>query len=264
MMDVEGLNLSTIAKLFSDETAAWQYLEQTRWPNGPICPHCGIVNHAYFLEPESGIRTTRTGDTSYRRLWKCGDCRQKFSVLVGTIFEDSHIPVSKWLLAVHLMCAGKNGVSALELSRQLGIAYRSAWFMAHRIRYAMARPPLVDKLSGTVEADETYIGGKAHGKRGRGAANKTPVVTLVERDGEARSQVVANVTGENIGAILHEQVKPDATLVTDSYPVYTKPGKDFAAHHTVDHGAGNMPARMVKGRRRSGCIATRWKASSPS
>ena len=110
--------------------------------------------------------------------------------------------------------------------------------MCYRIRYAMSRPEQTEKLDGIVEADETYMGSKAHGKRGRGAANKTPVVTLVERNGEARSQVVANVTGENIGAILHQQVEPDATLMTDSYQAYTKPGEQFAAHHTVDHGAG--------------------------
>src|SRR5579872_280330 len=163
------LNLSTLAKQYSDEEAAWLYLEQTRWSDGPICPHCGTVHHAYYLAPKSGTRTTRKGNTTYRRLWKCGDCRKQFSVLVGTIFEDSHIPLSKWLLAYYLLCAGKNGVAALELSRILGIAYSSAWFMAHRIRFAMARTDGSEKLSGTVEADETYIGGRAHGKRGRGA-----------------------------------------------------------------------------------------------
>lgn len=233
----DELNLSTLAKQYSDETAAWAYMESIRWPNGPVCPHCGTINHAYYLAPKSGERTTKTGKVSYRRLWKCGDCRQQFSVLVGTIFEDSHIPLSKWLIAYYLICAGKNGVAALELSRILGIAYSSAWFMAHRIRFALSRPDGQDKLGRVVEADETYIGGKAKGKRGRGAANKTPVVTLIERDGEARSQVVTNVTGENIKAVLQKHVAPEATLMTDSFPVYNKPGQEFAAHHTVDHGA---------------------------
>ncbi|MGH2503208.1 MAG: IS1595 family transposase [Ktedonobacterales bacterium] len=236
MVDESTLTLSTLAAHFSDEDAAYELMEATRWSDGPICPHCGSVNHAYFLAPKSGARTTRTGKTTYRRLWKCGDCREQFSVLVGTIFEDSHISLSKWLLAIHLLCAGKNGVSALELSRTLGIAYRSAWFMCHRIRYAMARPPLVDKLTGTVEADETYVGGKHHGKRGRGAEGKTPVFTLVERDGEARSQVMKRITGENVRAALDAQVDHEATLMTDTYPVYRKPGKAFAAHEMVDHG----------------------------
>lgn len=234
----ELLNLSQIAKHFSDEAEAYKVVERLRWPNGPVCPHCGVIGHAYFLEPQSGARKTRTGKETYRRVWKCGACRKQFSVLVGTIFEDSKIPLSKWLLAIHLMCSGKNGVSAHELHRMLGIAYRSAWFMAHRIRYAMERPPLVDKLQGTVEADETYVGGRAHGKRGRGAANKVPVVTLVERDGEARSQAMKHVTGENIKEVLQENVEPTARLMTDGYQVYTAAGKEFASHETVNHGAG--------------------------
>lgn len=198
------LNLSTIAKHFSSEEAAYELIESLRWPDGPICPHCGSVDHSYFLTPMNGYRTTSTGKVSYRRIWKCGDCRQQFSVLVGTIFEDSKIPLSKWLLAIHLLCQGKNGVSAHELHRTLDITYKSAWFMAHRIRYAMAHQPLAgmldstEQLSGIVEADETYMGGKAKGKRGRGAANKTPVVTLVERDGQARSQVMEHVQARTL------------------------------------------------------------------
>ena len=131
------LNLSTIAKQYSDEETAWTFFESIRWPNGPICPHCGSVNHAYYLAPKAGTRTTSTGKVSYRRLWKCGECRETFSVLVGSVFEDSKIPLSKWLMAFHMMCAGKNGVAALELQRTLGVTYKTAWFMAHRIRYAM-------------------------------------------------------------------------------------------------------------------------------
>lgn len=143
--------------------------------------------------------------------------------------EHSHIPVSKWLLAIHLLNAGKNGVSALELSRTLGVGYRAAWFMAHRIRSALApaESEPQEKLSGVVEADETYIGGRAHGKRGRGAANKTSGVTLVERNGEARSQVVTNVTGENIREVLKKHAEGNTIPVTDSFPVYEKPGKEL-------------------------------------
>jgi transposase-like protein len=212
-MDEKNLTLFTIAKQFNDEEAAWLFLEEMLWPNGPICPHCGVMNHAYFLMPKNGMRTTSTGKVSYRRLWECGDCHQQFSGLVGTVMEHSHVPVTKWLLAIHLMNAGKNGVAALELSRILGIGYRAAWFMVHRIRFAMAPDEAhQEQLSGTVEADETYIGGRAHGKRGRGAANKTPVVTLIERGGDARSQVVTNVTGENVKAILTKHAETGATL----------------------------------------------------
>lgn len=245
---VAVLNLSTIAKQFSDEAAAWAFMEATRWPNGPICPHCGSVDHAYYLEPKEGTRATRTGKTTYRRLWKCAECRKQFSVLVGTIFEDTKIPLSKWLLATHMLSAGKNGVAALELSRVLGIGYRAAWFMAHRIRYAMQRPPLSDKLSGTVEADETYIGGKHHGKRGRGALGKTPVVTLVERDGEARSQVMEHVTGSNLKAVLTDQIAQDAVIMTDTLNVYKPAAADFAAHETVDHGKDEYAKDTPNGR----------------
>ena len=166
------LNLSTLAKHFSDEEAAWTFLERIKWPNGPICPHCGSVDHAYFLQPRTGKRTTSTGKRSYRRIWKCADCRQPFSVLVGTVMEHSHILVSKWLLAIHMLNAGKNGMAALELSRILGIGYRAAWFMAHRIRYGMATGQQPSKLKGTVEADETYLLTSALAPQARGYTNR--------------------------------------------------------------------------------------------
>jgi transposase-like protein len=238
--DSADLNLSAIAKHFSDEDAAYQLVEKMRWPNGPICPHCGVVGTAYFLAPKDGTRTTSTGKASYRRVWKCADCRQQFSVLVGTIFEDSKVPLSKWLLAVHMMQAGKNGVAALELQRTLGVSYKTAWFMAHRIRYAMAQHPLVDMLSGIVEADETYIGGVEKGKRGRPGkdSKKTPVVSLVERGGKVRSKVVTDVSGANLKEVLDSNIAPDARLMTDSFVAYREPGKAFASHETVDHSKG--------------------------
>lgn len=229
------LSLINLAKHFADEAAAWALVESIRWPDGPVCPHCGVIDHAYFIEPKKP-RTTRTGKVSYRRLWKCGDCSKQFSVLVGTIFEDSKIPLSKWLLAVHLMCAGKNGTSANELHRTLGITYKSAWFMCHRIRYAMEQGPLSSLLAGTVEADETYIGGKR--KRIPGVANtdlKVPVVTLVERDGDAHSRVMPTVTGKTIRHHLTAQVSPDAALMTDESSLYVGAGKDFASHEAVHH-----------------------------
>ena len=143
--DAATLTLSTIAKRYSDEGEAYLFVESLRWPNGPICPHCGIVDEATYLAPKEGQRKTRTGKVSNRRVWQCNECRKQFSVLIGTIFEDSRIPLSKWLLGIHLMCAGKNGVAAIELKRQLGIAERSAWFMAHRIRYAMAHESLTSR-----------------------------------------------------------------------------------------------------------------------
>src|SRR6185437_8242355 len=159
---------SILAPHFQDEDKAREYLEATRWPDGCICPHCGLVGEAYKLTPKikevdptpkqqlkseatKRIRKPRKG------LWKCAGCRKQFTVTVGTIFEDSHIPLHKWLLAIHLVCASKKGVSAHQLMRMLDIKqYKSAWFMAHRIRYAMTQEPLASKLTGVIELDETY------------------------------------------------------------------------------------------------------------
>ena len=248
----QKLTLSKVAKEFSDEAKAWQCMEQIRWPNGPICPHCGTTS-AYFLQPKAD-RYTRTGHASARRVWKCAGCRKQFSVLIGTIFEDSRIPLSKWLLALYLMCSGKNGVSAHELHRELEITYKSAWFMAHRIRYAMEQQPLASKLSGIVEADETYIGGREPGKRGRpgAASKKTPVVLLVERNGEARSRAVARVDRETLRQALDEHVADEAHLMTDDLGPYRTLGTRFAKHETVFHGVkeyarGNVHINTAEG-----------------
>src|SRR5439155_27310723 len=132
-------------------------LERLRWPNGVVCPKCGVVGEAYRMKSMPGS-STRKG------VWRCHACKQQFTVTVGTIFEDSHIPLGKWLMAIHLLCASKKGMSAHQLHRMLGVTYKSAWFMAHRIRYAMSKPPLVSKLRGIVEADETFVGGKPHNR----------------------------------------------------------------------------------------------------
>jgi len=181
-MEAGDLNLSSIATYFSDEAAAYRLVEAIRWPNGPVCPHCGTTNRAYHLKNQK----TRSGKVSQRSLWKCKDCRHQFTVTIGTIFEDSHIPLSKWLLGVFLINTGKNGVSSHELSRSLNITIKAAWFMGHRLRHAMERIPSDRLLSGIVEADETYVGGQisGHGK-GRKLDNKTAVATLPERGGEA-------------------------------------------------------------------------------
>jgi transposase-like protein len=189
-MEAADLNLSSIATYFSDESAAYAVVESIRWPNGPVCPHCGSVDRAYHLKNQK----TRSGKVSERSLWKCKDCRKQFTVTIGTIFEDSHIPLSKWLLGAFLINTGKNGVSAHELQRSLGITLKAAWFMAHRLRHAMARMTHEPLLDGIVEADETYIGGKRKGTPpGRPGQNshKAPVVTLVERKWSA----VVSATG---------------------------------------------------------------------
>jgi transposase-like protein len=249
------LTLATAARALGDEAFAWELMEAFRWPNGPVCPHCGSTK-AYYLAPKDGARTrtriladgtTKTA-TSHRRVWKCGDCRKQYTVLVGSVFEDSRIPVGKWLYAVHALATAKNGVAANELRRDLGIDMKSAWFMLHRIRYAMARPPLVHQLNGVVEADETYMGGKAKNMHkadrerkitGTGGVDKVPVLTLVNREtGEARSQVMRTVTSKNVGKVLHEHISPAASLMTDQSNLYPEAGKAFKSHERVDHGKG--------------------------
>lgn len=229
----DDLTLMGIMARFSTEESARAYFEQSRWPDGPVCPHCGNCDseriYAIAPNPEKKIRPG---------LYKCAECREQFTVTVGTVMEDSHVPLNKWLIAFYMMCASKTQVSALQLQRQLEIgSYRTAWFMCHRIRHALKDvfPSEGDKLDGTVEADETYVGGKRRGK-GRGyIGNKTPVVSLVERDGRVRSTVVPMVSGDALGALLRANVKPTAHLNTDESPVYTKAGQDFASHDTVNH-----------------------------
>ena len=241
---MENLNLVTLAKNYSDEASAWEFFEQVRWPDGPICPHCGTVGEAYKL----GAKKTRQGKPSPRRVWKCRGCRKEFTVLVGTVFERTHVPLSKWLLGLHLFCAAKNGVSAHEISRQLGVTLKTGWFMMHRLREAAAQPPLGEKLEGVIEMDETYWGGRRRGTpRGRPgiASHKTPVVVLVQRDGVARAEVVTQVNEKNLGRVLRSMCIRRAQLMTDELRAYRKPGREFASHETVTHSRGEYARGRV-------------------
>ncbi len=234
------LTFSVVDERFQEPLKAAEYLESIRWPNGPVCPHCGEAERKPYKLPHKT-----------RRLWKCAACRKQYTVTVGTIFEGSHIPLHKWLLAFFLLCSSKKGMSAHQLHRMLGITYKSAWFMAHRIRYAMAQPPFARQLGGIVEADETYVGGKPRRsnrkqyapldpmqprkqKTGRGT-DKTPVLALVERGGRLRSFRIATVDGETLGRAIREHVSRDAHLRTDSFSSYKKVGAEYASHETVDH-----------------------------
>src|SRR6266446_1795073 len=227
-MENKALNLMDLAEQFHSPDSAREYLEALRWPDGPICPHCGVEGEAYKLTPKAKepreIEYETKDELRKRRvrkprrgLWKCAGCRKQFTVTVGTIFEDSHIPLNKWLLAFHLVCASKKGMSAHQLHRMLGVTYKSAWFMAHRIRYAMTQEPLSSKLTGTIEMDEVYIGGKRRrtqphavkpGQRAQDRlspfADKAAVVSVLQRGGKVRSTHVERVTGENLRAVLDE------------------------------------------------------------
>ena len=201
--------------IYADADKAREYLESIRWPDGPICPHCGVVDSATFMHGKSH----RAG------LYQCKECAKQFSVMVGTLYERSHIPLNKWLLATHLLCSSKKGISAHQLWRNLGFgSYRTAWFMAHRIREGMA-PKRSDQRGGEgkiVEADTTYVGGKEKNKhrdkrvgRAKGNNEKQVVHTLVERGGRARSDHLARVNGKTIREVLSKQVHPKSALMTD-------------------------------------------------
>lgn len=220
-MEHGELNLITLAQHFSDEEKAREYIESLRWPDGPICPHCGEINNAYRLKPQE----SKKGKHVRAGVWKCGGCREQFTVTVGTIFEDSHIPLSKWLLAYHLLCASKKGMSAHQLHRMLKVTYRSAWFMAHRIRYTMTQEPLSSKLEGIIEIDETYVGGKLRKQRtkeGKDAnkrnktKNKASVVSVLQRGGKVQSRHVERVTAENLKPMVEAMVSETAHVMTDS------------------------------------------------
>ncbi|MGB6690793.1 MAG: IS1595 family transposase [Terracidiphilus sp.] len=235
------MNLNSIARQFSDSEDARAFLESQRWPDGVVCPFCGLVGEAYRLKAkQTSKKPVRPG------VWKCAGCRKQFTVTVGTIFEDSHIPLNTWLMAIHLLCSSKKGMSAHQLHRMLGITYKSAWFMAHRLRYALTHGSIFPKLSGTVEIDETYIGGKMRagsqapkqGKRTKDRHchidNKAPVVALVQRDGRVRSVHMPRVTADNLRAVVRQTLMPDVRVMTDTSTV-AKGALLGREHYQVNH-----------------------------
>lgn len=217
------------APRFTNEDKAREHLEAIRWPNGAECPHCGLIN-ATKLEG----RHHRPG------LYQCNSCREQFTVTVGTVFERSKIPLHKWLLATHLICASKKGMSSKQIERMLGVTYKTAWFMTHRIREAMKADD-TGPLGGhgkIVEADETFVGGKARNRAFRKPAKKQMVMTLVERGGQARSFHVANIHGATLRSVLATSVDRASTLMSDDYIAYREVGREFAGgHFPVIHSA---------------------------
>jgi transposase-like protein len=228
-------------KTFTDEHAARVHFEKMRWPDGPICPHCGTVDEATELHGES----TRPG------LYKCRACKKPFTAIMGTLYEKSHIPLHKWLLATHLMTASKKGISAHQLWRMLGFgSYRTAWFMAHRIREGMRElfPEETGPLGGegkTVEIDETFVGGleknKHRNKRkhaGTGGAGKEAVFSLIERKGRVRSHHVTEVSAKTLRPILQAHVDAATFIMTDEGGAAKKIGSEFERHDSVNHSIG--------------------------
>jgi transposase-like protein len=244
----QRLSIFKLADQLRTEADAYLYLEQLRWGDRPVCPHCGSVRKPYFLNPENGAsRKTRTGSASQRRVWKCADCRKQFSVLTGTVLHGTKIEIRKWVLVMFEMAANRNGMSAREIQRKYDVTAESAWFMAHRIREAMKRDPIAGLFTGRVVADETWYGGKHknrhasdHRARGKGVTDKTPIMSLVSREtGEVRSHVVNDVKPGNLRAVLTENVDPKAThLHTDTSGPYISLGPEFASHQAVNHKIG--------------------------
>ncbi|HZQ12686.1 MAG TPA: IS1595 family transposase [Pseudolabrys sp.] len=218
-------------KIFHDENAARAHMERLRWPEGPICPHCGNSDQEAIKRLD--------GESHRPGLFQCNACREHFTVTVGTVMERSHIPLHKWVLAFHLMNASKKGISAHQMHRMLAITYKSAWFMCHRIREAMGGPTTKGGMGGVghqVEADETYYGNTSkrakHYKKGH--SQKSGVVALVNPGtGETRAFVVKPATSETIKNILWTNVHRGTTLVTDESPLYLQ--ADYKRHEKVRH-----------------------------
>lgn len=242
--------IDIFAPRFQSEDAAREHLEALHWPEGPTCPHCGSDN-AKRLPPQKGRKTKAHPEGVIRRgVVQCNDCRQQYTVTVGTVFESSKVALNKWLLANHMLCASKKGISGHQMARMLGVTYKTAWFMMHRIREAMkdtGGEPM-GGLGVTVEADETYVGGKVKNRKakqqpkrvGRPSpfAGKQPVVSLVERGGKVRSFHVANVNGETLRAVLLTNVNRESWLMTDELPAYKGVGKEYTGHGVVVHSKG--------------------------
>jgi transposase-like protein len=233
---------------FSDLDVCTDFVAKLRWPNGPVCPRCGCVEYSYL--------TTR-------RLWKCKGCKKQYSVKLGTIFEDSPLGLDKWLPAVWLIANSKNGISSHELGRALGVTQKSAWFMLHRIRLAMQARSFV-KLSGEVEVDETYIGGKARHmhkaereRRGidKGRPNpkaKTAVLGMIERGGAVHAEVVPNIKAKTVRPRIYESVQVGSRLYTDALSTYSSMNMAFD-HKVIDHAE-----RYVDGQVHTNTIENFW------
>ncbi len=223
--------------IFHDEAKALAHIETSRWNGSPFCPHCGSV------------AVKKMGGKTQAGMFLCNDCRDKFTVRTGTVMERSHVPLHKWLLAFHLMAASKKGMSAKQMERMLGVTYKTAWFLCHRIREAMNGAGTDGPLGGegkVVEVDETYVGGKDKNRhaskrttaKGPKLVEKMAVVSLVERGGNVRSFQVANVTGPTLRSVIVQNADRASWLMTDEHSGYKSVGREFKAHSAVAHGHG--------------------------
>ncbi len=230
---LKDLTLIQIIDKFPTDDTAREHLESIRWEKGIVCPKCQCSDQSCFSTIAANPKKKVRAGLRY-----CSNCKSQFTVTIGTIFEDSHIPLRKWLIAWYLICSSKKGISSLQLQRLLELgSYRSALFMAHRIRYALQDSIFTDKLSGTVEADETFIGGKGKGQGSK--SNKTPVVSMVERGGNVRSQVMQSVNGTNLKKAIRDNVLICSEVHTDANHGYRGLEPKYE-HHSVKHCAGEF------------------------
>ena len=229
--------VKNIPKACADEDAAVTFLEYQRWGDNPVCPHCGS-HKVYQMKGRDGNRNARY-------LWRCNECNKQYTVRIGTVFEESRIPLRHWCYAFWAACASKKGVSALQISRMTGVSYKSALFMMHRIRFAMTDDHSTPApMTGIIEVDETYVGGKPRNKgaqnikkRGHGT-DKTPVVAMVQRGGSVRAMVMPKVNGKNLKKVLAENIDKSARIMTDEAAYYKGLKRQHRSHETVVHSRG--------------------------
>ncbi len=242
-------NILDVVKHFPDETACRNFLAESRWGKTPVCVHCGSSRKIYKV--------------SGGKLLKCADCRKQFSVRVGTIFEDSALPLQTWFMAIYLLTAHKKGISSVQLGKDIGVTQKTAWFMLHRIRFAVRTKSFEKPLDGTIEADETFIGGKEKNKhfdkrtketQGRSLETKSAVFGIRQREGVVIAQRVYRVDSANLFPILIKQVSPDANVITDEMSAYRKLNKHFKNHSQIDHGR----KEYVRGNIHTNSIESFW------
>ena len=208
----EKYNLFYFFKQFPDEDSCRKYLEKRRWRDTPTCPHCGYTQKIYRY---------KNGKT-----FKCAHCKKQFKVTTGTIYENSNMPLQKWFLTFYLISLSKKGISSIELSKTIGVTQKTAWYLLHKVRYMLEHRTSDNQLRGIIEVDETYIGGKMKGKRGRGSENKTPVFGAVQRKGRLSITPVENTRRKTLEPIIYRCIKNGSSIMSDEWWAYTKLGKD--------------------------------------
>ena len=240
MFNQKFKSLLDVVKYFPDETTCRNFLAKARWGNKPVCVKCGSFRKIYSL---------REG-----KVFRCADCGKEFTVRVGTIFEDSALPLQKWFMAIYLLTAHKKGISSMQLSRDIEVTQKTAWFMLHRIRWAVKTKSLEKPLKGVFEIDETYIGGKTTGKGTGYTGHKTPVFGMLQRNGVVRAEKVEKPSGKTLKPIILKTIHSDSVIMSDTYGGYKGLKHAYKGHHTVNH----IRKEYVRGRVHTNTIEGFW------